>query len=183
MKKLIIFSFVIMWFLPQGLFAATVTEDALSKLGFYGKSGQSFLSDTSTWQCGEIESKAVKYSVKNDVIVYDEINHIWWHLFTPMSTEMPIEALALRMDDNGEVTRQIVILRGRECEKVSRPKLFSQKKAKEVIVEQKPVEDVLEDKNTSSKVAKANNSNSDTLIVASTWELMKLYRQQTGEER
>ena len=181
MKKIVIFS-LMLWLMPQVMLAATVTENVLDKLGCYDRSWQGFLKkpETTTWQCGEIEGSTVRYSVNGDVIGYDEVNHVWWHLFTPISTVLPIEALALRMDGSGKVTSQIVTLRKSICEK-SRVKTASEKVtvepvAKVVAAERKTVP-IVQQKCT--KVQK----NTDTLTVSSTWELMELYLQETGEER
>jgi len=205
MKKIIIFS-LLLWFMPHFVLAATVTEDILDDLGFYDKSWQGFLekSETITWQCGKLGSNAVRYRANGDVIGYDEVNRVWWHLFTPISTIMPIEALALRMDRSGEVTSQIVTLRKSICK--SQPKhnpLVEESVEEQVMTERpivvkkpqvkiapekavvEPVTKVIATERKSVSVVQQRHKrvqkNTDTLTVSSTWELMELYRQETGE--
>ncbi len=117
MKK--IFFIIVVLFLPCVSSASTVTKNLLRDLGFYDGMWSEFLknSDTnaSTWQCGKISGNVVRYMINGDVIAYDGKNHVWWHLFTPISTSLPIEALALRRDSLGVVTTQDIVLHEAVC--------------------------------------------------------------------
>ena len=141
MKKMLFFIIALVSFLPCVSSAATVTENLLRDLGFYDGMWSEFLknSDTnaSTWQCGKISGDVVRYMVNGDVIAYDGKNHVWWHLFTPVSTTLPIEALALRRDSLGVVTTQDIVLHESVCS--SLPVHVEKHVKQEKRVMQKPV--------------------------------------------
>jgi len=134
---------MLLWFVPHNVFAATLTKNILHELGVYDKSWQGFLqeSDTTTWQCGKIGGNSVRYRIKGDVIGYDEVNHLWWHLFTPVSTAMPIEALALRMsEDGGAVTSQTVTLRKSTCKSLPEKRIpIAKDSVEKKVMAEKPI--------------------------------------------
>ncbi len=140
MKK-IFFIIALVSFLPCVSSAAIVTGNLLRDLGFYDGMWSEFLknSDTnaSTWQCGKIGGDVVRYMVNGDVIAYDGKNHVWWHLFTPISTSLPIEALALHRDSLGVITTQGIVLHEAMCS--SLPVHVEKHTQQEERVIQKPV--------------------------------------------
>ncbi len=241
MKKMLFFITILFSFLPCVSSASTVTKNLLSDLGFYDGMWSEFLknSDTnaSTWQCGKISGDVVRYMVNGDVIAYDGKNHVWWHLFTPVSTTLPIEALALRRDSLGVVTTQDIVLHESVCSSlpvhvekhVKQEKRVMQKpvvaKKQETVKSatpavKKPRVKVAVKKVVAKPVAKVTTAkarrkiatapvvknmvksrdainlptghagrvstqskeqkNSGKPTVVSTWELMELYRKQTG---
>ncbi|MFA5986118.1 MAG: hypothetical protein WC819_02090 [Parcubacteria group bacterium] len=114
MKRILVISFLV-WLLPHMLLAATVTQDTLKGLDVVQSAWSSLLSsDTAQWKNGKIGSASVRYTVKGDVIGYDEKNRTWWRLITPVSTEVPITALAISVNSSGAATRQIVTLEAGE---------------------------------------------------------------------
>jgi hypothetical protein len=206
MRKTIIFSFLVWLLMPHMLLAATADRDTLQRLGIAQSAMSTLLSsDTQGWKYGKIGNSLVRYTVQGDVVGYDENDHVWWRLVTPVSTELPITALAISVNSSGVATRQIVTLeagKGVISQEKAKPQVQPVVPKQEVIatvpqkvvpakeiVPPKPVEKtvqkveqkIVEKSQKSSKTSKVAQQEKDAVIkVASTWDFMKEYQRQIG---
>lgn len=187
----------------QPVCAETVDRDILGALGFHETSWNSFLaqSDTSTWQCGSLNGEVVRYQVNSDIIGYDNRNQVWLHLFTPMSSALPVTAFSLQMDVHGVITRKTVIMQACDDAQVEVMKEKIPQKVDAV-----PLEDVDEKTLPKTEVSQQrsmiaqddvqveevprqahaeiteNDINTSEVSVKSVAEFLVLYRQHMGDD-
>ncbi len=194
-----IIAMLLLWllFVPQVTFASTITKKILKDLGVYGNMWKNFLQkpDTSTWKCGNIQGNEVRYKIGDDVIAYDAQKDVWWHLYTPLSKTMPLEALALRKKGN-HIINKVVTLEESFCETQRYSyKRFPVSQKKESVEEyvanriQRPITKTKEvkkpvvqeaAKHKKSVVLKDSNTITRSKVrVASVWEFLKLYKEKT----
>jgi hypothetical protein len=210
MKKIIISFVVVMWLIPYTGFGETLTKKVLKELGFYPETWNYFLknSQTDKWKQGKIGNSFVKYNIGDDVIAYDSRQKIWWHIMTPLSTTLPIDALALRFGSDGRVTTEGVLLEKVRVIPVKKIKSLHQYITKKrtphtrgnvekqlMLKRKKPIKIVskksrqLVKKKVAKKILPHVKRKSVTvqkqkvkkLKIASTWQFMDLWLEKTGE--
>ncbi len=95
MNKKILFFLLLVVVAPQIVCGAeVVTQEVLSRLGFYETSQETLLDSGATWKCGIIDEKIIHYKVSGDILGYTTDDE-WFRLITTMSTQLPVTAFGI----------------------------------------------------------------------------------------
>jgi hypothetical protein len=204
-KKILIFLLLVV-VAPQIVRGAEVTQEILNRLGFYETSQETLLGSDATWKCGVIDEKIIRYKVSGDILGYTDSNE-WFRLITPMSTQLPVTAFGIFLGEKGAIRRQVTVMRQCSSEQEqtfnenvnsrqrtddvapqTREQVITTKQVKkpaEVVVSTMPVEKPVQKptKTTGASVQTRTSAenNVDVLNIASVWQLMSIYQEQTGE--
>jgi hypothetical protein len=171
---------IMLCLVPQVLLSAPVTQDVLARLDVAVEQRSVLLSqDTEQWQSGAIGSDVVRYTVAGDVIGYDAVKRVWWRLVTPVTTELPITALALSMDSDGVVIRQIVTLvAAKEMPQRVQEKKVSATTVKSVADAAPVAEKVQHVPVVKENVVQQTSPKNSLIEVSSVWDFMAEYQRQ-----
>ena len=203
-KKILIFLLLVV-VAPQIVCGAeVVTQEVLSRLGFYETSQETLLDNGTTWKCGVIDEKIIHYKVSGDILGYTTDDE-WFRLITPMSTQLPVTAFGIFLgEETGVIRRQVTVMQQCSSEQEQtfdenvnsrqmKGDVAPQTREQAVITKQvkKPVEVVVstmpaekpDTKTTGVSVQTRTSAenNVDVLNIASVWQLMSIYQEQTGE--
>lgn len=112
MQKIFSIIVLLLIFVPCWAESATMTNKTLDLLAVSADMHDGFLKNqnTQTWKCGQINGdREVVYKVNYNVIIaYDDKSHTWYHIIT--STQLPVTAFALYVDDTRVVRANTVVL-------------------------------------------------------------------------
>jgi hypothetical protein len=203
-KKILIFLLLVI-VAPQIVCGAEVTQEILSRLGFYETSQEALLGSDATWKCGIIDEKIIHYKVSGDILGYTTDDE-WFRLITPMSTQLPVTAFGIFLGEKGVIRRQVTVMQ--QCS-IKQEQVFNEdvnsrqrksdvatqtreqaitkqvKKPVEVVVSTMPVEKPVQKPTKTTGVSVQTKTpvknNTDALNIATVWQLMSIYQEQTGE--